>query len=77
MEKIIYTLMTNSASESMMAQLDAQGKFSGSVAPVQTLSDKQVISVNQYLSIEECSDTNILQHVPVAWGQAHQSKLSK
>ena len=72
-----YTLMTNSASESTMAQLDVKGKFSGSDAPVQTLSDKQVISVNQYLSIEECSDTNILQHVPVARGQAHQSKLSK
>ena len=53
--------MTNSASESRMAQLDVKGKFSGSVAPVQTLSDKQVISVNQYLSTEECSDSNILQ----------------
>ena len=61
MEKIKYTLMTNSASETRMAQLDVKGKFSGSDASVQTLSDKKVISVNQYLSTEECSDSNILQ----------------
>ena len=37
-------------------------KFSGGgAAPVQTLNDKQVISVNQYLSTGECSDSNILQ----------------
>ena len=76
MEKIKYTLMTNSASESRMAQLDVKGKFSGIVASVQTLSDKQVISVNQYLPTEECSDSNILQLFQSP-GQAHQSKLSK
>ena len=59
-EKMKYTLLiqisiplTNSASESRMAHLDVKVKLSG--------GGKQVISVNQYFSTEECSDSNILQ----------------
>lgn len=43
-----YTLLT-----------DVKVKFSGGAAPVQTVSDKHVTCVNQYLSTQECS--NILQ----------------
>ena len=41
-----------------MTQLDVKVNFSGGAAPVQTLSDKHIISVNQYLTTDEFSDGN-------------------
>lgn len=60
-QKMKHTPLTNSASESRMAQLDLKMNFSGGAAPVQTLSDKQVISVNQYFTTDEFSDGNTLE----------------
>ena len=57
-EKMRYTPLTNSGCESRMAQLDVKVKFSGGSAPVETLSDKQVVSVNGYLLTEDFDDAN-------------------
>ena len=39
-----------------MAQLDVKVKFSGGAAPLKTLSNKQVVSVNKYLMTEDFND---------------------
>ena len=39
-----------------MAQLDVKVKFSGVAAPLKTLSNKQVVSVNKYLMTEDFND---------------------
>ena len=44
-----------------MAQLDVKVNFSGGAAPVDTISDKQVISVNQLFTTEEFNDGNTLE----------------
>ena len=41
--------LTNSGCESRQAELDVRVKHSGGSAPLETLSDKQIISVNGYL----------------------------
>ena len=56
LEKMKFTPLTNSACESRMAQLDVKIKVTGGSAPVQTISDKQVVSVNKYLLKDECSN---------------------
>ena len=62
-EEMKYTPLTNSGSESRMAELDVKVKFSGGAAPVKTLSNKQVISVNKYLCTKDFStDEKILEH---------------
>ena len=59
--KMKYTPLTNSRSESRMAQLDVKVNFSGGAAPVDTISAKQVISVNQLFTTEESNDGNTLE----------------
>ena len=59
--KMKYTPLTNSGSESRMTQLDVKVNFSGGAAPVNTISDKQVISVNQLFTTEEFNDGNTLE----------------
>ena len=51
--KMKHTPLTNSGCESRMAQLDVRVKFSGGAAPLDTLSDKQIVSVNKYLTSSE------------------------
>ena len=41
--------LTNSGCESHKAELDVRVKHSGGSAPLETLSDKQIVSVNGYL----------------------------
>ena len=57
-----YTPLTSSGSQSRMAQLDVTVNFSGGAAPVDTISDKQVISVNQLFTTEEFNDGNTLEN---------------
>ena len=56
LEKMKYTPLSNSGCESRMAQLDVKVKFSGGAAPLKTLSNKQVVSVNKYLMTEDFND---------------------
>ena len=56
LHKIKYTPLSNSECESLMAQLDVKVKFSGGAAPLKTLSNKQVVSVNKYLMTEDFND---------------------
>ena len=51
--KMKHTPLTNSGCESRMAQLDVRVKFSGGAATLDTLSDKQIVSVNKYLNSSE------------------------
>ena len=60
-EKMKYTLLTNSGSERRMAQLDVKVNSSGGAAHVDTITDKQVISVNQFFTTEELNDGNTLE----------------
>ena len=55
-EKMSHAPLSNSGCESRMAQLDVRVRFSGGAAPVNTISDKQVISVNKFLLTEEMKD---------------------
>ena len=48
-----YTPLTNDACESQMAQLDVKVNYSGGAAPVETLCDKQILSANGYLTIDD------------------------
>ena len=41
--------LTNSGCESKMADLDVRVRFSGGAAPIETISDKQVVSKNKFL----------------------------
>ena len=50
LSKMKHAPLTNSGCESRMAQLDVRVKFSGGAAPLDTLSDKQIVSVNKYLT---------------------------
>ena len=44
-----------------MAQLDVRVNYSGGAAPVETLSDKQIVSVNGYLTSDEFSTKDFLK----------------
>ena len=44
-----------------MAQLDVKVNYSGGAAPVETLSDKQILSVNGYLTSDEFSTKDLLK----------------
>ena len=56
-----YTPLPNGAWEAWMAQLDVKVNYSGGAAPVETLSDKQIVSVNGYLTSDEFSYKNVLK----------------
>ena len=58
--KVKYTPLTNDACESQMAQLDVKVNYSRGAAPVETLSDKQILSVNGYLTSDEFSTKDLL-----------------
>ena len=45
--------LTNSGCESKMADLDVRVRFSGGAAPIETISDKQVVSKNKFLLSDE------------------------
>ena len=49
-EEMMYAPLTNSGCESRQANLDRRVKFSGGSTPLQTLSDKEVVSGNSYLT---------------------------
>ena len=51
--KMKFAPLTNSGSESRMAELDVRVKYSGGSAPVPTISDKQVVAKNKYLLSED------------------------
>ena len=55
-KKMEHAPLTNSGCESRMAQLDVRVKFSGGAAPVDTISDKQIVAVNKYLV---CNDLHL------------------
>ena len=59
--KMKYTPLTNDACESQMAQLDVKVNYSGGAAPVETLSDKHILSVNGYLTSDEFSTKDLLK----------------
>ena len=44
-----------------MAQLDVKVNYSGGAAPVETLSDKHILSVNGYLTSDEFSTKDLLK----------------
>ena len=49
LSKMSFAPLTNSGCESRQAELDVRVKHSGGSAPLETLSDKQIVSVNGYL----------------------------
>ena len=55
-KKMEHAPFTNSGFESRMAQLDVRVKFSGGAAPIDTISDKQIVAVNKYLV---CNDLHL------------------
>ena len=63
LEKMKFTPLTNSACESRMAQLDVKIKVTGGSAPVQTISDQQVVFVNKYLLKDECSNPQTIKEL--------------
>ena len=50
LKEMMYSPLTNSGCESRQANLDRRVKFSGGSTPLQTLSNKEVISGNRYLT---------------------------
>ena len=56
LQKTKYAPLSNSGCKSQMAQLDVKVKFSDGAAPLKTLSNKQVVSVNKYLMTEDFND---------------------
>ena len=56
LRKMKHAPLTNSGCESRMAQLDVRVKFSGGAAPLDTFSDKQIVSVNKYLTSSDFDD---------------------
>ena len=44
-----------------MAQLDVKVNYSGGAAPIETLSGKQIVSANGYLTSDEFSTKNVLK----------------
>ena len=59
--KMKYTHLTNGACESRMALLDVKLNYSDGAAPIETLSDKQIVSANGYLTSDEFSYKNVLK----------------
>ena len=49
-EEMLYAPLTNSGCESRQANLDRRTKFSGGSTPLQTLSNKEVVSGNAFLT---------------------------
>ena len=56
--KMLKAPLTNSGCESRLAQLDVRVDFCGGSAPINTISDKQVVSVNNYFSTDEFKSEN-------------------
>ena len=50
LEEMMYCPLTNSGCESRQANLDRRVKFSGGSTPLQTLSNKEVVCGNKYLT---------------------------
>ena len=50
LEEMMYSPLTNSGCESRQANLDRRVKFSGGSTPLETLSNKEVVSGNRYLT---------------------------
>ena len=61
-EKMEHAPLTNSGCESRMAQLDVRVKFSGGSAPIDTLSDKQIVAVNKFLLCNDMDKENAENH---------------
>ena len=53
LRKMKHAPLTNSGCESCMAQLDVRVKFSGGAAPLDTLSNKEIVSVNKHLTTND------------------------
>ena len=49
-QEMLYSPLTNSGCESRQANLDRRVKFSGGSTPLQTLSNKEVVAGNNYLT---------------------------
>ena len=59
-QKMLYSPLTNSGCESRQSNLDRRVKFSGGSTPLQTISNKEVVSGNRYLTspqFSQASDT--------------------
>lgn len=56
--KMLKAPLTNSGCESRLAQLDVRVDYCGGSAPINTISDKQVVAVNDYFSTEEFKSEN-------------------
>lgn len=63
MDKMKFTPLNNSAYESCIAQLDVKINVTGGFTPVQTTSDKQVVSVNKYLLKDECTNPHFVKQL--------------
>ena len=57
--KMKHAPLTNLGCESRMAQFDNRVKFSGGSAPIETLSDKQIVATNKYLLQSQLDDTQV------------------
>ena len=59
-KKMKFTPLTNSASESRMAELDVKCNFTGGSTPITTISNKQVIGTNKLLLSTEFKDEDYI-----------------
>ena len=58
-QKMLYSPLTNSGCESRQSNLDRRVKFSGGSTPLQTISNKEVVSGNKYLITSEFSEASV------------------
>ena len=75
LEEMMYCPLTNSGCESRQANLDRRVKFSGGSTPLQTLSNKEVVTGNKYLSSASFPVSLHAQMQEFQW--ARRSKESK
>ena len=57
-QKMMYSLLTNSGCESRQSNLDHRVKFSGGSTPLQTISNKEVVVGNRYPISQELSQAS-------------------
>ena len=57
-KKMMYSPLTNSGCESRQSNLDRRVKFSGGSTPLQTISNKEVVSGNRYLITPQFSEAS-------------------